>query len=53
MPMIRARYRFKMINPNYKVRLAFDKRTNKVVEVEPYVRKNKEWVKGHSRRIKR
>lgn len=50
MPIANARYRFKQVNPNEKVRLTFV--DNKVVEVRPYFKKNGTYVPGHLKKIK-
>ncbi len=49
MPLRSVRFRFRMINPAFKQRLAFDKKTNDVVEIVPYFKHNGVWVKGHNR----
>ena len=49
MPLKSVRFAFRAINPNFKQRLAFDKKTGKVVEVTPYFKKGNVWVQGHSR----
>lgn len=53
MPLGNVRFRLRQINPVFRQRLAFDKKTGAVVEVTPYYRKGNEWVEGHSRSLPR
>lgn len=50
MPIENARYRFKQVNKNEKVRLTFV--GDKVVEVRPYYKKDGTYIPGHLKKIK-
>ena len=53
MPVDAERFAFKRVGKDKAVRLAFDNKTNKVVEVCSYKKENNTFVKEHCRRIPR